>query len=161
MRGPLHFYRGTGADLPFADVLRAHPGVRMEGYFWRFTAPRGDGRALIALCGVNQADDGPWSTLGLAAHPGGFLRAVEHPEASADPERLGAFAGAAFAGAEGSLHVDLGSDARLDVSITEPMAELVSVWGSGSYSAGAGVNQGQARGCSAGAWANSRGAMGP
>ena len=35
----LDLYRGTGADLPWGDQLRAHPGVRMEGYFWRFTAP--------------------------------------------------------------------------------------------------------------------------
>ena len=41
------------------------------------SAPPGDGRVLIALCGVNRADDGTWSTLGLASHPDGFLRAIE------------------------------------------------------------------------------------
>ena len=112
-------YRATGADLPWSDQLRAHPGVRMEGYFWRFTAPRDDGRALIALCGVNRADDGYWSTLGLAAHPSGFLRAVAHPEGRADPERLGASAGDAFDGGGDRLRVNLGEDARLDVRVTE------------------------------------------
>jgi len=93
----------------------------MEGYFWRFTAPRGDGRALIALCGVNRADDGFWSTLGLGSHPNGFLRAVEHAEGAADHDRFGARAGSAFAGDERSLRVDLGPDARLDVRISDPL----------------------------------------
>ncbi|MFN8150172.1 MAG: tocopherol cyclase family protein [Solirubrobacterales bacterium] len=133
MRGPLSIYRGTGADLPFGDVLRAHPGVRMEGYFWRFTAPRGDGRVLIALCGINQADDGSWSTLGLAAHPNGFLRAIEHAEGRADRDRLGAFAGAAFAGMEASLRVDLGPDAHLDVDVAQPMPWGRRAFGGSSY----------------------------
>lgn len=116
----LSAYRGTGADLPFGDQLRSHPGVRMEGYFWRFTAPPGDGRVVIALCGVNRADDGNWSTLGLASHPNGFLRAIEHPEGEADPDALGAHAGRAFAGIRDRLAVDLGDDARLDVRIASP-----------------------------------------
>lgn len=120
VRRLLELYRGTGADLPWGDLRRAHPGVRMEGYFWRFTAPQGDGRALIALCGVNRADDGYWSTLGLGAHPIGFLRAVEHPEGRADPDRLGAHAGPAFVGGEASLRVDLGPGARLDVAVADP-----------------------------------------
>ncbi len=126
--GLIDLYRGTGADLPWGDPLRAHGGVRMEGYFWRFTAPRGDDRALIALCGVNQADDGPWSTLGLGGHPNGFLRAIEHPEGWADPKALGARAGAAFDGTAGRLRVDLGPDARLDVTVTEPLP-----WSRGSF----------------------------
>ncbi len=100
----------------------------MEGYFWRFTAPRGDGRVLIALCGVNRADDGYWSTLGLATHPTGFLRAVEHPEGSADGDRLGARAGDAFDGTAGRLRVDLGEDARLDVTVADGRP-----WGRGPF----------------------------
>lgn len=119
--GLLERFRATGADLPWGDQLAAHPGVRMEGYFWRFTSPAGDGRSLIALCGVNQADDGAWSTLGLGSHPNGFLRAVEHPEAYADPAALGAHAGTVFNGTPGRLRVDLGEDARLDVWITAPL----------------------------------------
>lgn len=133
MRGPLSIYRGTGADLPFGDVLRAHPGVRMEGYFWRFTAPGGDGRVLIALCGINQADEGSWSTLGLAAHPNGFLRAIGYPEGRADRDRFGAFAGAAFAGTEASLRVDLGPDASLDVDVTQPVPWGRRAFGGSSY----------------------------
>ena len=126
--GLLSRYRATGADLPFGDQLRAHPGVRMEGYFWRFTAPPGDGRVVIALCGVNRADDGTWSTLGLAGHPNGFLRAVEHPEGWADPDRFGALAGTAFHGAADSLHVDLGPDAGLDVRVADGVP-----WGRRSF----------------------------
>ena len=77
--GLLAAYRGTGADLPWGDPRPAHPGVRMEGYFWRFTDPD-RGRVVIALCGVNRARDGFWSTLGLASDPNGFLRTVAHPE---------------------------------------------------------------------------------
>lgn len=126
-------YRSTGADLPWGDRLRSHPGVRMEGYFWRFTAPGDDGRVLIALCGVNQADDGNWSTLGLAAHPNGFLRAIEHPEGRADPDRLGAYAGAAFGGTPESLRMDLGEDARLDVRIADPVPWSRPAFGGSSY----------------------------
>jgi hypothetical protein len=126
-------YRRTGADLPWGDQLRAHPGVRMEGYFWRFTAPREDGRVLIALCGVNRADDGFWSTLGLGAHPSGFLRALEHPEGRADPDSLGALAGNAFAGSRDRLRVDLGDDARLDVQVTAPVGWGPRVFGGSSF----------------------------
>ena len=90
----------------------------MEGYFWRFTAPPGDGRVYRALR-ENRADDGTWSTLGLAAHPNGFLRAVEHPEGWADPDRFGALRGAGVRRAADSLHVDLGPDAGLDVAIAD------------------------------------------
>ena len=114
----LDAYRATGADLPYGDPLAAH-GVAMEGYFWRFSDPA-SGRVLIALNGVNRAADGHWATLGLAAHPSGFLRTVEHPEGVADPTRLGESAGDAFRGTSDRLHVDLGPYARLDVEVRDP-----------------------------------------
>lgn len=131
--GGLRQYRGGGADFPWGDMLRSHPGVRMEGYFWRFTAPADDGRVLIALCGVNRADDGFWSTLGLAAHPTGFLKAVEHPEGSADPSALGAYAGDAFSGSPDHLRVDLGEDARLDVRVSSRVGWGRRPFGGSSY----------------------------
>ncbi len=113
-------YRASGADLPFGDLLPAH-GVAMEGYFWRFT-DAANGRVVIALIGVNRdARGGHWSTLGLAGHPNGFLRAVEHPLGVADRSALGASAGAAFRATPDSVSVDLGSDARLDVRIGDPV----------------------------------------
>lgn len=111
-------YRATGADLPWGDLRRAHPGVRMEGYFWRFTDVA-SGRVVIALCGVNRAREGCWSTVGLASHPGGFLRTIAHPEGWADPRALGARAGRAFAGSADRLTVDLGDDARLDITVAD------------------------------------------
>ncbi len=121
MTSLLRRYRATGADLPFGDPLPAH-GVAMEGYFWRFTLPE-TGDVVIALCGVNSAagDGEHWATLGLAGHPGGFLRTAAHPEASAARDRLGARAGDAFRGDEDGVHVDLGADARLDVAVTRPV----------------------------------------
>src|SRR3546814_14797914 len=77
----------------------------MEGYFWRFTMPD-SGRVVIALAGINKADGGSWSTLGLAAHPGGFLRTAEHPNGSADPRILGAYADNAFRRNAVRLQVD-------------------------------------------------------
>lgn len=118
--GPAAWYRSTGADLPFQSPLPAHPGVAMEGYFWRITDVA-SGRVLIALNGVNRGPHGPWATLGLGAHPGGFLRDAAHPTAAADPRRIGASAGDAFAGDDKHLRVDLGCDARLDVAISDPV----------------------------------------
>lgn len=112
-------YRASGADGPFGDQLPAHD-VAMEGYFWRFTEPS-SGRVLIALNGVNRANDGHWATLGLAAHPHGFLRTAVHPIGRASTTGLGASAGDAFHGTADRLHVDLGHDAQLEVDVTCPV----------------------------------------
>ncbi|MCZ4499697.1 MAG: hypothetical protein JWQ74_2250 [Marmoricola sp.] len=133
-------YRASGADRPYGDPLPAH-GVAMEGYFWRFTDPA-TGRVVIALNGVNRADDGTWATLGLAAHPHGFLRTVAYPEGSASTEGLGAFAGDAFAGTADSLHVDLGPDALLDVEVRSPVPwPRRSLGGSSIFQAVPALNQ--------------------
>ncbi|BBE44646.1 hypothetical protein F6X56_10295 [Rhodococcus erythropolis] len=108
-------YRASGATLPYGNLLASHD-VAMEGYFWRFTMP-GSGRVVIALAGINKSDGGNWSTLGLAAHPGGFLRTAEHPSGSADPRILGAYADNAFRGNADRLQVDFG-DSHLDVRIS-------------------------------------------
>ena len=108
-------YRASGATLPYGNLLASHD-VAMEGYFWRFTMPD-SGRVVIALAGINKADGGSWSTLGLAAHPGGFLRTAEHPNGSADPRILGAYADNAFRGNADRLQVDFG-DSHLDVRIS-------------------------------------------
>ncbi|MDX6686657.1 MAG: hypothetical protein QOF86_2785 [Baekduia sp.] len=110
-------YRATGADPPFGDPRRAHDGVAMEGYFWRFThAP--SGRVVVALCGVNRAPGGHWATVALAGHPGGFLRHAAVMSAAADGERLGATAGdGTFSAGPHHVAVDLGGDARLDARL--------------------------------------------
>jgi hypothetical protein len=139
--GRLHdCYRASGADLPFRSPLAAH-GVAMEGYFWRFTDPA-TGRVVIALNGVNRAADGHWSTLGLAAHPHGFLHTVVHPEGSAHADRLGAYAGDAFHGEAARLRVDLGPRSRLDVTVTDPVPwPRRSLGGSSVFQAVPGLNQ--------------------
>lgn len=115
---PLSWYRSTGADWPYGDPLRAHPGVAMEGYLWRFTDPH-EGRVVIALIGVNQGPRGTWSTLGLAGHPTPAMAMVAHPQGYADPLRLSADAGPAFTGDDRRVTVDLGPDARLDVELSQ------------------------------------------
>jgi hypothetical protein len=133
-------YRSSGADAPFGDPLPAH-GVAMEGYFWRFTDPA-SGRVVIALNGVNRADDGTWSTLGLAAHPNGFLRTTAHPVGSAATDGLGAYAGDAFHGTPDRLRVDLGSDAQLEVQVTRAVPWPRAVLGGSSvFQAVPGLNQ--------------------
>lgn len=120
MRRLLRAYRGTGADLPFQDPTPAHPGVDMEGYFWRVTVPE-TGQVVIALIGVNEGPHGPWATLGLAGHPQDSLAVDAHEGASADPLRLGARAGTAFVADGRSVRVDLGPDHQLDLVIEEPL----------------------------------------
>lgn len=110
-------YRATGADIPWSDPVKAH-GVAMEGYFWRFCDPA-SGQVLVALNGVNRGPDGPWATLGVAAHPSGFLHTTVHPGAWADPDDVGAFAGSAFQGTRDRLAVDL-PGARIDVEVRDP-----------------------------------------
>lgn len=137
----LRRYRATGADLPWGDPRRSHPGVAMEGYFWRLTdVPTG--RVVIALVGVNRGPEGPWATIGLASSDG-FLRTAAVPGARADAGGLGAAAGRAatvsrsvpwqragsgpgsavgpsFSGSEHHLHLEL-DDGLVDVAL-EPLA---------------------------------------
>ncbi len=110
-------YRATGADLPFADPRRAH-GVRMEGYFWRLTDAQA-GRTVIAWCGVQRDGAGRcWAFVGLAAHPGGFVRHAVVPTGGADRDGMGVWAGDGVARADArQLHIDLGPDARLSVRL--------------------------------------------
>lgn len=114
-------YRASGADLPFGRPEHAH-GVAMEGYFWRLTdAARG--RVLIALIGVQseaaEAAD-VWALTGLGAS-GGFWRDAVLSDAAARWGGLGARAtgpAASFFGTDERLMVDLGADARLDVTLS-------------------------------------------
>lgn len=113
----------------------------MEGYFWRFTDPATE-RVLIALNGVNRAHDGTWSTLGLAAHPHGFLYTSAHPVGSASPDGLGAFGGDAFYGTADRLKVDLAENARLEVEVTHAVPWPNARFGGSSlFQAVPGLNQ--------------------
>ena len=133
-------YRASGADRPFGDPLPAH-GVAMEGYFWRFTDPA-SGRVVIALDGVNRADGGTWSTLGLAAHPHGFLRTTVHPSGSAATDGLGVVSGEAFRGTPDRLRVELAPDARLEVEVARPVPwPRQSFGGSSVFQTVPGLNQ--------------------
>jgi hypothetical protein len=111
-------YRSTGADLPFGDPRRPH-GVAMEGWFWRITAPA-SGAVVIALAAVNRdAARRTWGTVGLAAHPGGFSRAVVEERAFADA-RGAVRIGAAFSAGPEHVRLDLGDETRLDVELQAP-----------------------------------------
>ncbi|GAC46770.1 tocopherol cyclase family protein [Gordonia aichiensis] len=134
-------YRASGADLPFGDPLAGH-GVAMEGYFWRFTQPD-RGRTLIALCGVNTAPDGDhWVTIGLASQPNRFLRTTAHPGGHDNPHSLKVSVDSAFRADVADVRLDLGSDARLDVHVDDPVPWPRRVYGaSGPFHSIPGLNQ--------------------
>jgi hypothetical protein len=104
--------RRTGADPPFGDP-RGHHGVPMEGYFWRLTDTAA-GAVVVAFTGVSRdAGGATWATVGLAAHPGGFVRTAVAEHAEADPRRLAVRAGTMLRADEDGLDVDLGPGARM------------------------------------------------
>ena len=112
-----------GADPPLRDRRRAH-GRRDGGLLLAILPIRGSHRVIVALCGVCRSPTGTWANVALAAHPGGFLRSVDLPEAGADPGGLGVWARGertgSFQADGGGIVVDLGPDARLEVRLTDP-----------------------------------------
>lgn len=127
-------YRTTGADLPFADTRPWH-GAEMEGYFWRVTdvASR---RVLVVLCGINRHPDGDWATVAVAADPGGFVRSAVLDGARSSSSSYEVSAGDGAFTADGSgVHVDLGEGARVDLTITHPVAWPHALGAGGLFSA--------------------------
>lgn len=111
------WYRSSGADLPFGSLTSRH-GVAMEGYFWRLTDSATQ-RVVTVLIGVQQSRSGPWALVGLGAHPGRFWRQDVLMDARARSRGPGARAGSAFFADDRRIVVDLGPDARLDVTLTD------------------------------------------
>ena len=127
-------YRRTGATLPFGDPRRSH-GAEMEGYFWRAT-DLVSRRVLVVLCGVNRHPAGDWATVAVAAEPGGFVRSAVLPGAYAamDRFRVTAADGAFTADATG-VALDLGVDARVELSLHRPVGWPRVLGGGGVFSA--------------------------
>jgi tocopherol cyclase len=115
LRRLLDAYRSTGADPPFADPARAH-GTAMEGYYWRVVDARG-GSVIAALCGVCRGPDGPWATVAVAAHPGGFARHALVDRAAAEPSCFGARARPVLRGSADGLTVRLGEDTWVELRL--------------------------------------------
>ncbi len=90
----------------------------MEGYFWRFTDTTA-GRVVTALIGVQQSRLGTWALVGLGAHPGRFWRQDVLLQAQARSDGPGARAGRTFFGDDQRVVVELGPDARLDVTLSD------------------------------------------
>lgn len=112
-RGLLHAYRRSGADPPFGDPARAH-GSAMEGYYWRITdAPAGS--VIVVLCGVCQAREGPWATVAVAAHPGGFVRHAVIAPAAGSRDGFGVRAAEALHGSGEELRLRLGDDTWIEL----------------------------------------------
>ena len=127
-------YRRTGATPPAGDPRPWH-GAEMEGWFWRATDV-GSGRVLVVLCGVNRHPDGDWATVAVAAEPGGFVRSAVLPRASAAADHFLVEAGdGAFRATADEVHLDLGPDARADLSLHRPVAWPHVFGGGGVFSA--------------------------
>ncbi len=140
--GLASLYRRTGADLPFGDPLPSH-GCEMEGWFWRMT-DAASGRVAIALFSVNRHPDGDWSTVAIAAHPGGLVRsaALHHARAADAPFALTAGAPGAdtFTATYDTLRVELG-DARMDLRFDDSYEWPKALAGGGIASAIPFLNQ--------------------
>lgn len=113
-------YRSAGADLPFGDPGAAHGGP-FEGYFWRIVHPQ-TGVVVIALSAVCSGPEGTWGLSTLAAHPGGFARSVITRSAAADTRAFGVRAEGVLRGDSAALSVEMGPDARLDVTLHDAVA---------------------------------------
>jgi hypothetical protein len=72
---------------------------------------------VVALCSVCRDAVGRWGMATLAAHPGGFARTVVTQTAVAGADAFGARLEGALRGDGSRLMVDLGPDARLDVTL--------------------------------------------
>jgi Tocopherol cyclase len=115
----LDAYRATGADLLLGDPAAAHD-VRFEGYFWRIVDRRSDA-VVVALSAVCRGPDGPWGLSTLAAHPGGFSRTVITRTAHAVRAGFGAEAEGVLRGDARRVSVDMGPDARLELSLHDAL----------------------------------------
>jgi hypothetical protein len=87
----------------------------MEGWFWRLTDTRAR-RVIVALCGVNRHADGPWTTVAVAAHPGGIVRSAAVEAGWASSERFEVRADACLVADERRLRVDV-DDVHLSVDL--------------------------------------------
>jgi hypothetical protein len=127
-------YRHTGANLPHGDPLPSH-GAQMEGYFWRVTDVLSS-RVVVVLCGVNRHPDGDWATVAIAAEPGGFVRSAVFPRASARRDAYLVTAGdGAFRATANDVHLELGDDAVVDLSLDRVASWPHALGGGGIFSA--------------------------
>jgi hypothetical protein len=115
----LDAYRRSGADLPFGDPARAH-GSAMEGYYWRIVDAPG-GSVIVLLCGVCQGPEGPWATVAVASHPGGFVRHAVIAPAAGRHDRFGVRAAGTLHGSAEGVHARLGDDTWIDLRTRSPV----------------------------------------
>ena len=122
--------RATGADRPWGDPLGAHPGIGVEGWFWRVSDPV-TGRVVVVVLGVTQPADGPaWAMVALGVAPGEEVRVADGPvrRMATSGIALEVGDGLLVADADG-VAVDLGSDARAELRWSEAARWPVGRWG--------------------------------
>jgi hypothetical protein len=119
LRRFLDAYRRSGADLPFGDPALAH-GSAMEGYYWRIVDASA-GSVIVVLCGVCQGPEGPWATVAVAAHPGGFVRHAVIAPAAGLRGCFGVRAAGTLQGSAEGLHARLGADTWIELRARSPV----------------------------------------
>ena len=126
-------YRRSGANLPHGDPLPSH-GALMEGYFWRVTDVDSS-RVVVVLCGINRHPHGDWATVAIATEPGGFVRSAVFPSANSRRDRFLVTAGdGAFRATATNVHLEIGDDAVVDLSIDRVVGWPHALGGGGIFS---------------------------
>jgi hypothetical protein len=86
----------------------------MEGYYWRIVDASA-GTVIVLLCGVCQGSEGPWATVALAAHPGGFVRHAVIAPAAGRRGGFGVRAAGALLGSTERVRAHLGDDTWIEL----------------------------------------------
>lgn len=92
----------------------------MEGYYWRIVDAPG-GSVIVLLCGVCQGPEGPWATVAVASHPGGFVRHAVIAPAAGRHDRFGVRAAGTLHGSADGVHARLGDDTWIDLRTRSPV----------------------------------------
>ena len=92
----------------------------MEGYYWRIVDASA-GSVIVLLCGVCQGPQGPWATVAVAAHPGGFVRHAVIAPAAGRRDGFGVRAAETLHGSAEGLDARLGDDTWIDLRTRSPV----------------------------------------
>jgi hypothetical protein len=92
----------------------------MEGYYWRIVDASADS-VIVLLCGVCQGLKGPWATVAVAAHPGGYVRHTVIAPAAGRRGCFGVRAAGALHGSTEGLQARLGDDTWIELRARSPV----------------------------------------
>ena len=122
--------RATGADRPWGDPLGAHPGIGVEGWFWRASDPA-SGRVVVVVLGITQPPAGPpWGMVALGVAPGEEVRIADGPVRRLDTQGIALEVGDGLLRADADgVAVALADDARAELRWSGAARWPVGRWG--------------------------------